>query len=814
MINDLETLTITNFRSIRGTISVPLAAPIVLIHGSNGAGKTSVLSALELAMTGDVVTMRREDNDFLNYLVHEGTERAEVTLSGGKADSRGRNRPGAMAVIDGQITGRALLDRSQAEFFAERCYLAQSVLSRLLEIYQHADPHSDSPLTRFVKDLLGLDQLDALVDGLHDAGDIRRTRNLVPEFRAAEERCKTLRGECVAIETERDRHIKATADQRKAFVDLIATLPPEVVGSDPPLADWAEMKFLLERAREDPALVLLAQHRRELASIRGTWTSLPKDASATERVEAEIAEASAFAAASAWRETVGARLETLLEQLRASFPDLPSWASTSPQRAYDTAVARLQADLDRLNAALARDHAAGQRVQEVGEEIQKAEARIRVADDQINSLAENAGELARALAGITPHIHGQDCPVCGRDFSEVSAEPLAGLLQQKIAALTEQAGRLSALSQAKSAEITRSAALQRERETEASKQLRPADRLAHQGRVATLASSLQVLSELKHDVAVGNDFLTRHSSAQRRLSEARDRDRVATELRSVIETLCAKLGQVPLDNGEPLPAALHRLEEFVASEERRLTDLQGARASALTACIQLMDAEQEARKASAMAQDRAAELQSAEEIYNAADARRLQAKAVGQAARDARTAIVRRVFNESLNTLWRDLFVRLAPTEPFVPVFRLPETVRGVVAALETLHRSGLRGGTPGTMLSAGNLNTAALTLFLALHLAVKPRVPWLVLDDSVQSMDEVHIAQFAALLRTLSKAHGRKVIIAVHDRSLFDYLALELSPAFADDQLITVELSRSASEATIANPRFWTYQKDEAIAA
>jgi exonuclease SbcC len=53
--------------------------------------------------------------------------------------------------------------------------------------------------------------------------------------------------------------------------------------------------------------------------------------------------------------------------------------------------------------------------------------------------------------------------------------------------------------------------------------------------------------------------------------------------------------------------------------------------------------------------------------------------------------------------------------------------------------------------------------------------------------MDEVHIAQFAALLRTLSKEHHRQLVIAVHERPLFDYLALELSPAFAGDQLITV---------------------------
>lgn len=43
--------------------------------------------------------------------------------------------------------------------------------------------------------------------------------------------------------------------------------------------------------------------------------------------------------------------------------------------------------------------------------------------------------------------------------------------------------------------------------------------------------------------------------------------------------------------------------------------------------------------------------------------------------------------------------------------------------------------------------------MFLALHLSVKPQLPWFILDDPVQSMDEVHIAQFAALLRTLSAA-------------------------------------------------------------
>ncbi|MGG2362751.1 hypothetical protein ACE4Z5_28050, partial [Salmonella enterica] len=79
--------------------------------------------------------------------------------------------------------------------------------------------------------------------------------------------------------------------------------------------------------------------------------------------------------------------------------------------------------------------------------------------------------------------------------------------------------------------------------------------------------------------------------------------------------------------------------------------------------------------------------------------------------------IIRREFNERLNRVWRDLFVRLAPAEPFVPAFRIPvESTQRIQPKLITEHRDGGEaGGTPGAMLSAGNLNTAALTLFIAL---------------------------------------------------------------------------------------------------
>jgi hypothetical protein len=75
-------------------------------------------------------------------------------------------------------------------------------------------------------------------------------------------------------------------------------------------------------------------------------------------------------------------------------------------------------------------------------------------------------------------------------------------------------------------------------------------------------------------------------------------------------------------------------------------------------------------------------------------------------------------------------------------------------------------------------------------------------------------IAQFTALLRTLSKGHGRQIILAMHERSLFEYLALELSPAFSDDRLITIELGQAADGKTTLKYEPFIWHPDTAVAA
>jgi exonuclease SbcC len=156
----------------------------------------------------------------------------------------------------------------------------------------------------------------------------------------------------------------------------------------------------------------------------------------------------------------------------------PSSAFTDPKTAHGVATIRITPEIQRLQAGLSQEREAAARVSALDEDVGRAEARIQIVDDQIATLAKDASVLSQALVTLTPHIHGDDCPVCGRNFTEVSAEPLIGHVQQKIAGLTEQATRLSALALEKSDATGRLSALQRERETERSKRLGPGDLVA------------------------------------------------------------------------------------------------------------------------------------------------------------------------------------------------------------------------------------------------------------------------------------------------------------------------------------------------
>ncbi|KPH86131.1 hypothetical protein GLUCOINTEAF2_0202985 [Komagataeibacter intermedius AF2] len=809
----LKTLVIRNFRSLRGEVVVPLDAQVVLVHGTNGMGKTSVLSALELALTGKIAHLAADGDGYRSYLttLETGGGSIELTTTGPLCE--GTRTKGTLDFSDTMFKPAPLLDAADAHFFAERCYLPQATLGKLLELYDGQGTSSTSPLTQFVKDLLGLDPLDALVDGLFPAFNVTRIRNLVPAYR----RLENLRTSLVQERDRTSQSIRTTeqlCDTRaSALTVTLAELAMPI--SVDPMTDIEALRTQLELERsEERALADLGGARSHITGLIERWRSLPAADADHNRAVSERTEASAAEALRMWRTGVGKELGELIATLRPQFSDIPE-IDDGPEQARAFAARRAEAEATRASSLVNTSNAAAEKVKALNTVVQRATARIGELNNALASGVEDARSLATALAGIAPHVEGDVCPVCNRNFAEQDAGSLSAHIAAKIASLTSEAGRLQALSTERAEESTRLATAQRDLLSANSGLLDAEEQADLTVRASQMTGVAQRLKQMAAIAEEGQRLTTEARDARNAAAMARRLDEMSTSLVPEIEQLVQSVTGTPTSNFDTIDAALgvvertideriHGAEAALATRVRALSEL-GLYATDRTRIKVLNEELEEIKKHLAVVERATVEV----------DTDREHAKKVSNAANRVRAGIVKKVFNTSLNRIWRDLFVRLAPSEQFVPQFQLPTQESGKVeAVLETLHRSGKASGSPGAMLSQGNLNTAALTLFLALHLSVPSRFPWLVLDDPIQSMDDVHVAQFAALLRTLAKGMGRQLIVAVHERALFDYLSLELSPSFPGDSLIAVEITRNFDGNAVATPTSFTHHEDHLIAA
>ncbi len=528
----------------------------------------------------------------------------------------------------------------------------------------------------------------------------------------------------------------------------------------------------------------------------------------------ERVDQAAVQALAAWRSGAGATLDRAVGAVRVHFADIQP-IDEGPEKSRVEALRRATAEEMRSDT-LHRNHVnATERVKNLNAVVQRASARIEELNKDLAGAAKDAKTLANALAGVVPHISGETCPVCDRDFADQDAGPLSAHIAAKIASLTNEAGRLQALAAERAEESKRLTDAQRELLSAVNGQLSTEDLAENTIRKTQMADLAQQLRDLESAANEGARLLAAATEARQALVFARRRADLTVSMLPEIETAVQRVVEQPTSSFVDIVQALDEALRLTDARFGNVERVVALRIEALSRLENRMRDLEQIRTLRADSERSVKRMASVNDALKEVEASRDQAKKVSEAANTVRSTIVKKVFSTSLNKVWRDLFVRLAPSEHFVPAFRLPHGPGGKIeAVLETLHRSGKASGSPGAMLSQGNLNTAALTLFLALHLSVPLRMPWLVLDDPVQSMDDVHIAQFAALLRTLSKSVGRQVVIAVHERALFDYLTLELSPAFPGDSLITVEITRNFSNEAVVTPQIFSYEEDRAIAA
>ena len=810
MKNSISSITIENFRCIRGSISIQLDAPVVLIYGRNGTGKTSILSALELSLTGRIPSLARLDDNYISHLVHKETKQGRIVTE--MWDGNGGSKSSEWTLSLSRASGESLLSRSHARFFSERCYLAQSALGRLLEIYEHrTSSRSDSPLTIFVKELLGLDYLDSLVDGLHFAGDIRRLRIAVPIYWDAKEDIPKLERVIADIVNSVKTLDGQLLDVNAALAGCLKSLgiPYEGISTD------NELGPKVDGDRELEELKRLASTRIMIAATRDEWRGIAESLKSSNLRDLVRHFNQASASVQNWKNSTGVALNGVLSRMEKVFSDLPSYEIVGPENARIAALEAVEEELRRCDAVLSRhsnDVSVGTKL---NEEIGDIRLELEELDIEIGHYTANENSLAELLTSILQHMNSNDCPVCGRDFREIASESLESHVSQRIAALTKYAEQLRLLVGQRAEKLGALDDARRKLEGTMGRKLSDDGFSELNTMRAQLREMRTTLADMESEVLFGQQLIGQEKEANRQLSEFRSRNQRAMAIRDGTTKVAAELDMLAAPEGEDLEGSLERFLDAVSEKEERLRKTQSMRERA----TQLLQQRQElvnrrAEKSKESAQI-ITQLQRLRVGKERADERIAQARELVRSVNEAKADIVRRVFDDSLNSIWRDVFVRLAPDEPFVPAFAVPQgQTRSVEAVLETLYRSGGRGGNPRAMLSSGNLNTAALTLFVALHLSVNPTVPLLVFDDPVQSMDEVHVSQFVALLRTLSKQHCRQVIISVHEKPLFDYLSLELSPAFEGDRLITVEIENAGPGDTLLKCDTLTWIPDPAIAA
>lgn len=792
----LRGISISDFRRLDGTRNLPLDAPIVLLHGHNGAGKTSVLSALELALTGDIRSMRRHDPRYTAHLPYHGREFA--TLSVSVAEWLSPHRISERMTVGGnRIEGNPALSAQAAQFYAERCYLDQVSLGQLLDLYQFREGKQDSALARFVDELLGLEQLDALRLGLTDAEDVRRLRKLSEPLAEAESEARQAAKELAEATADLTMAREALAKSQASLAEMLGTL-----GSSP--ADAADLEVVndfLQARNPAEERATIAGQRQSITALGGRIQGLSMRPSAVRVEEAEVAVADATAAFRRWHDEHAAAID--------------EWRQDAVELGISPAAdaEAINEVLQRLSRRIVRHDELTVEMTRLESQLGEQQSSLRSLQDQLTDAQEQAGSLAEGLAALREHAADNICPVCDRPFGEVSPNHLTAHIERKIRDLTNQG---LALRQLREQRDVATGAVQRleQRMQEIGGQLLTESQIADaRSRQAAAQVLLEALDGLQPII---DTLLTLESSMREAEAVAAEVAAVARDaqlVRDELATVSRNLDVSGHSADEPLRDAWSRIAAVV---EERYSKVDGLAAAHASAKAKLDETQRSMRRVDDL-KDSVAQAAERQSMWDARveEARRRQAvaRSVQQAASLARAEIVHRVFTESLNDVWRSVFTRLAPRENFVPTFGIPTTSKTTLElTLETIHRSGATGGSPQLMLSAGNLNTAALSLFIALHLAVEPLVPCLVFDDPVQSMDEVHVTQFAALMRLLSKQHGRQIVIAVHERELFQYLALELGPAFEGDELITIELD-ARPDGTGENVRRISWTPDTAIA-
>lgn len=793
MITRLTELTVDSFRAFGGKETIDLNADVVLIHGSNGAGKSSLLSAIEFAVAGSVSDYARFGKDYPRCLRHVRSQAAscEVKFLNGGASVHAVGS--AVSQSDG-VSRRGRISEEDARFFVERSYLSQVKLGRLLDSYQAVEKgEREPPIIQFVKRLLQLEGIEHLTASLHDIEDLRRSRSAFPEIAELEHREAALQIRRSALAAQMLQSTTAIAESTTfvynalgeigidaSIADLASTAAVKALGSQVRLSAEAEELGRVESTQRN--LLKLKEYRIVLRDVDAVSPRpLAELLSAKSRFEGELTQL---------ERTLGGILSLAEAEIRRShIVTNVNWGETLLDRwAY---VGSVLSDIGRQSSARRRrrDDYTNEITKCTKEESELLRT-LEVCVQRIASLTIDSPQWVEILALVEQLIDGDECPVCQRDFRETSPVGLKEFVHRRATELREKLRQLQAAEDERQS-AKNSLDLVRRQLTSLN------DLLQKETSPEVLAGEVRVDDVVKQ-MNAQQEQLDRYSSVQASLREV-DSDIALARARSqrlkageeVLALMAKEVGGgTSLAGRTPEDAAAVELrsEELLSRLHRQKVGRESA-IRALLAHENLLKAKD---ALDGKWQELNAETESVQSVRSRIDDVVSKSKSVLKAAINAKREVVDRVFDETLNRLWRNIFDRIVPNEIFHPRLDSPVSKRDSFRVTMQAVASGVDPfDNIGAVLSLGNQNTTAVALFLSLNLLVGQTGGVLVLDDPVQCMDDVHVSQMAILLRELVSHASKQIIVAVHERELFEYLEFELTPANTNTSLVTVSLSR-----------------------
>jgi predicted ATPase len=158
---------------------------------------------------------------------------------------------------------------------------------------------------------------------------------------------------------------------------------------------------------------------------------------------------------------------------------------------------------------------------------------------------------------------------------------------------------------------------------------------------------------------------------------------------------------------------------------------------------------------------------------------------------------------KEIEPLLRELYSRI-DVHPAFRVVRFLASVTGGKGRLSTVVSdplSGVECDSPATVLSSSQMNALAVCAFLSLNLGIsQPPLQAIILDDPLQSLDDVNLLGLVDLLRRTKDQ--RQLCVSTHDVRFGNLLARKLRPRSPQQRTVIIELDGWSRTGPIVSSR------------